>query len=171
MDAKGFEKTNGKMNGINGNGHAMNADGDSGEDDDAFGYSPVRTPKRQKVTFQDVPAVRHAEAEEKVDRVREVRNHIELLQYDDCPFLYKNSLSGSGGYSVDFEKLVEYMRETEMDQLLLDMFGDKGLRMIRILKKFGKIDEKTLEKTALIKQKDVRTKLAEMQMAGIVEIQ
>ena len=40
-----------------------------------------------------------------------------------------------------------------------------------MLRKFGKLDEKQLPNLALMKQKDVRTKLAEMQMAGVVDIQ
>jgi DNA-directed RNA polymerase III subunit RPC3 len=171
-DAKDTGMVNGKSNGVHGNGHLVNADEDSEEEsDDPFAPSPVKPPKRQRVTFQDDHVPRYAGSEEKASRVREVRNHIELLQYNDCPFVYKSALNGGGGYSVNFETVVHYMREAEMDQLLLDMFGDKGLRMLRIFKKYGKIDEKALEKIALIKQKDVRTKLAEMQMAGVVEIQ
>ncbi|EHK98861.1 putative DNA-directed RNA polymerase III subunit RPC-3 [Glarea lozoyensis 74030] len=80
---------------------------------------------------------------------------------------YSNGVNGNG-HAVNID---DHSEEEKTDQLLLDMFGDKALRMVRIFKKYGKIDEKALEKAALIKQKDVRTKLAEMQMAGIVEIQ
>jgi DNA-directed RNA polymerase III subunit RPC3 len=170
FDASNTAKVNGKSNGVNGK-HVSNADEYSGEESDDPFASPVRTTKRPKVTFQDEHVPQRPSSEDKAGRLREVRKHIELLQHNDCPFLHKSALNGGGGYSVNFEMLIDYMREIEMDQLLLDMFGDKGLRLIRILKKYGKVDEKALEKTALIKQKDVRTKLAEMQMAGIVEIQ
>jgi DNA-directed RNA polymerase III subunit RPC3 len=169
FDASNAAKFNGKSNGVNGK-QVANIDEDSGEESDDPFASPVKA-KRQKVTFQDEHVPRNAGPEDKATHIRQVRKHIELLQSDDCSFVHKSALNGGGGYSVDFKKLVHYLQEIEMDQILLDMFGEKGLRMIRILKKYGKVDEKALEKTALIKQKDVRTKLAEMQMAGIIDIQ
>jgi DNA-directed RNA polymerase III subunit RPC3 len=54
---------------------------------------------------------------------------------------------------------------------LLENFGKVGHRLARMMRKLGKLDEKQLPNLALVKQKDVRTKLAEMQMAGVVDIQ
>ena len=55
--------------------------------------------------------------------------------------------------------------------MLLENFGKAGHRLARMMRKMGKLEEKQLPNLALLKQKDIRTKLAEMQMAGVVDIQ
>ncbi|RKF79448.1 DNA-directed RNA polymerase III subunit rpc3 [Golovinomyces cichoracearum] len=100
-----------------------------------------------------------------------VKNHLMLLAEDGFKFLRKCGSAGLGEWTVDFKETIAHLREAELDKVLLETFGTSGHRLVRILRKFGKIDEKQLPNMALMKQKDMRTKLAELQMAGIVDIQ
>ncbi|KAL3418680.1 RNA polymerase III subunit RPC82 [Phlyctema vagabunda] len=155
------------------------SDGSESEEDDINGMHDVEDPfengddslkhkskgkSQSKVTFQTEPEDRQA-------RMLQIRNHLMLLASDDYHFIRKHGLGQQGSYTVDFESLVQTLRETELDTLIMENFGKTGHRLGRIMRKFGKLDEKQLPKMALMKQKDVRTKLVEMQMAGFVDIQ
>jgi len=148
---------------VNGNGIS------AVDDDDPFADEPPKPAKRPKVTFQDRPEPDHTDRGE--NRMQQVKNHLQLLESDDCRFLRKCGNSGQGEWTVDFERIMEHMQQSELDTMLLENFGTFGHRLARMLRKFGKLDEKQLPNLALMKQKDVRTKLAEMQMAGVVDIQ
>lgn len=159
-------------NHVNGNGNISEVEDDSDRNqDDPFTDASVgKVPKRAKVTFQDkLPKL--LPYEDRHNRMMQIKNHLMLLAGDECRFLRKCGIRGQGEWTVDFEELVEYLRESELDALILDNFGKTGHRLARIMRKMGKIDEKQLPSLALMKQKDVRTKLAEMQMAGMVDIQ
>lgn len=103
--------------------------------------------------------------------IQNVKNHLMLLAADDYKFLRKCGNAGMGEWAVNFKEILSHMQDEELDAVLLETFGSSGHRLVRILRKFGKLDEKQLPNIALMKQKDVRTKLAELQMAGIVGIQ
>ncbi|CCU81166.1 unnamed protein product [Blumeria hordei] len=105
------------------------------------------------------------------NRAQQIKNHLSLLAADELKFLRKCGNGGMGEWTIDFEEIVGRLREAEMDSATLQNFGNSGQRLARLLRKYGKLDEKQLPNIALLKQKDVRTKLAEMQMAGLVDIQ
>ncbi|TQS36599.1 hypothetical protein Golomagni_02944 [Golovinomyces magnicellulatus] len=105
------------------------------------------------------------------NKTQYVKNHLMLLAEDGFKFLRKCGSAGLGEWTVDFKETIGHLRESELDKVILETFGTSGHRIVRILRKFGKIDEKQLPNMALMKQKDMRTKLAELQMAGIIDIQ
>jgi DNA-directed RNA polymerase III subunit RPC3 len=157
----------------NGNGNISDLDPDSdSHGDDPFDDENTRTKssRRAKVTFQDQLPKPEA-AENRENRMLQVKNHLLLLAGDDCHFLRKCGSRGLGEWTVDFEGMTQYLQEVEMDTMLLENFGKVGHRLARMMRKLGKLDEKQLPNLALVKQKDARTKLAEMQMAGVVDIQ
>ena len=155
----------------NGNISDLDPDSDS-HGDDPFDDENTRTKssRRAKVTFQDQLPKPEA-AENRENRMLQVKNHLLLLAGDDCHFLRKCGSRGLGEWTVDFEGMTQYLQEVEMDTMLLENFGKVGHRLARMMRKLGKLDEKQLPNLALVKQKDARTKLAEMQMAGVVDIQ
>jgi DNA-directed RNA polymerase III subunit RPC3 len=157
---------------IHGNGHLLEIGrGPEDHGDDHFiDDDDVRPTKRAKVTFEDkLPKPEPAESRE--NRMLQVKNHLLLLAGDDCRFLRKCGSRGLGEWTVDFEGVTQYLQEVELDMIVLERFGKVGHRLTRMMRKLGKLDEKQLPNLALVKQKDVRTKLAEMQMAGVVDIQ
>lgn len=162
---------------MNGNGNIPEVDEDSdshGEDpfvDEQVGKASKQTArgtKRAKVTFDD-EMPKTASSEE--SRLQQLKNHLLLLAADDCRFLRRCGENGKGEWTVDFENLVEHLKESEVNFILQENFGPEGHRLVRMMRKLGKVDEKMLYHAALLNQKDIRTKLAEMQMAGMVEVQ
>lgn len=66
---------------------------------------------------------------------------------------------------------MEGLKQTEVDAVIEQSFGRHGLRLTRILRDKGKLDEKMLPSLALMKKQDVQGKMLAMQMAGFVDVQ
>jgi len=155
---------------VNKNGNIMEIDEDSDTMmDDPFTDAAVQ-PRPSKVTFQD-KLPKPASSEDRQNRMLMIKKHLMLLSEHSHCFVRNCGSRGMGEWTVDFEALVDYMRETHLDTVIAQDFGKIGLRVTRVLKEKGKLDEKTIPSFALLKQKDVRTKLVEMQMAGYIDIQ
>ena len=63
------------------------------------------------------------------------------------------------------------MKRKELDTLIEETFGRSGLRLVRILREKGKLDDKTLPNLALMKKADVHVKMTEMELAGYLDVQ
>lgn len=101
-------------------------------------------------------------------RMQQMRLHLLLL----CDNKYKFVRHcDRGTWTVDFEPLLKRLRESELDNAIERKVGRQGLRLARILRDKGKLDEKTLPTMALMKKSDVQNKMLEMQMHGFVDMQ
>ncbi|EDN96672.1 hypothetical protein SS1G_01598 [Sclerotinia sclerotiorum 1980 UF-70] len=149
---------------VNGNGHAMDID------DDPFADQPRVNTNKRAVTFQDQERA-PPPTESRQARMMHVMSHLQLLAADDCHLLRKCGSRQMGEWTVDFERVVERLRELEIDSIIYENFGQIGHRLIRVMRKMGKLEEKHIAKVALVKQQDSRTKLVEMQMHGMVDVQ
>jgi len=154
---------------VNGDGNIPEVDLD--DLDDLFVNDiTAKAPKRAKVTFQDMlPKPEHTE--DRQNRTHQIKDHLSLLAGDSCKFVRNSGGRGEGEWTVDFDRIIAHLQEAELDQMLLENFGKTGHRLARIMRTLGKLEEKQLPTLAFMKQKDVRTKLAEMQMAGMIDIQ
>ncbi|KAJ8071039.1 hypothetical protein OCU04_001386 [Sclerotinia nivalis] len=150
---------------VNGNGHAMDID-----EDDPFSDQPRVNSSKRAVTFQDQDRA-PPPTESRQARMMHVMSHLQLLAADDCHLLRKCGSRQMGEWTVDFERVVERLRELEIDSIIYENFGQIGHRLIRVMRKMGKLEEKHIAKVALVKQQDSRTKLVEMQMHGMVDVQ
>jgi DNA-directed RNA polymerase III subunit RPC3 len=104
----------------------------------------------------------------KENRIDQVRQHLLLLSESRQQFVRH---CARDAWTVDFEPLMDKLREAELDIIIERTSGRHGLRLARILRDKGKLDEKTLSVIALMKKSDVQNKMLEMQIAGFVEIQ
>lgn len=149
--------------------HDVDQDSDSHGEDEFVSPIAVKPSSRQpKVTFQPNTA---ALQEDRHNRIASTNKHLLLLSEHSKSLISRCGSGGGGEWTVDFAAIVGYLKETELDTFVLQSFGDKGRRISRILRQKGKLDEKQIQKFGLLRQKDVRTKLVEMQMAGFVDIQ
>jgi DNA-directed RNA polymerase III subunit RPC3 len=131
----------------------------------------VKEPARHtRVTFEDISTKSDSQGDRQSKMVY-IKKHLLLLMEHSCHFVRLCGGRGLGEWTVDFSGLVEYLKETEIDTVISQRFGIIGKRIAQILRHKGKLDEKQIQKFGLLKQKDVRTKLVEMQMVGFVDIQ
>ncbi|OBT79182.1 hypothetical protein VF21_01776 [Pseudogymnoascus sp. 05NY08] len=126
--------------------------------------------RESKVKFDVQDPAKHS-PENHQARITQLKDHLLLLTGHNHDLLKKLSNDGLGEFTVLFKKATEYMRENELDTYIASAFGKEGLRMSHILRKHGKLDEKQIQKIALMKQGEVRKTLVKMQMAGFADIQ
>lgn len=129
---------------------------DSDTEDDGEGS------RETKVKFEDVHGG---------NRLDQMRQHLLLLAESRQGFLRHCGSQGRGQWTVDFKPLMEGLKQTEVDAVIEQSFGRHGLRLTRILRDKGKLDEKMLPSLALMKKQDVQGKMLAMQMAGFVDVQ
>ena len=77
----------------------------------------------------------------------------------------------SEGWSVPFVALSHRLRLSEMDTTISSLFGADALRIVKVLQKRGKLDEKSLIGLVLMDSKVIRSRLSAMHTAGYVELQ
>ncbi|KAI2626829.1 RNA polymerase III subunit RPC82 [Xylaria nigripes] len=102
------------------------------------------------------------------EQLYQLRQHLLILAEAKQQFVRH---CGQNQWTVDFGPLVQQLRYAELDTMIEDSFGRQGLRLTRILREKGKLDDKTLPAMALMRKPDVHVKMAEMEMAGFLEVQ
>ncbi|KAH7005952.1 RNA polymerase III subunit RPC82-domain-containing protein [Fusarium venenatum] len=132
--------------------------------DDDEGHDAINGQQENKVRFEDATNGNDS-------RISQMRRHLLLLAESQYPFIRHCGMYGRGQWTVDFDRLVGKLRETELDAIIEQSHGRHGLRLTRILREKGKLDEKMLPAAALMKKGDVQGKMLAMQMAGIVDVQ
>ncbi|KAL1873069.1 hypothetical protein VTK73DRAFT_1166 [Phialemonium thermophilum] len=165
---------NGTLPGADGSGDE-GSDGDGGDSDDFSEESDYDSEREVKPAAQvngtHDGKVKFDEPEPpaaKESRIDQMRQHLLLLCESKVPFVRH---CGKGQWTVDFGPLMRRLREAELDVIIERTSGRQGLRLVRILREKGKLDEKTLPNIALVKKTDVQNKMLEMQIAGFVDIQ
>jgi DNA-directed RNA polymerase III subunit RPC3 len=135
------------------------------QDSDSYGEDllesslVVKEPIRQaKVTFEDT-LTKPATLEDRQSKMVQIKKHLLLLTEHSRRFVRLCGGHGMGEWTVDFQGLVEYLKEIELDTIISQNFGIVGKRIAQILRHKGKLDEKQIQKFGLLKQKDVRTSL------------
>ncbi|KAI0182137.1 RNA polymerase III subunit RPC82-domain-containing protein [Hypoxylon sp. FL1284] len=104
-------------------------------------------------------------------RLHQMRQHLLVLAESKQGFVRHCGAHDFGEWTVDFEPLMQHLRFAELDTIIENRFGRQGLRLTRILREKGKLDDKTLPSLALMKKSDVHVKMVEMQMAGFLDVQ
>ncbi|KAK5635271.1 hypothetical protein RRF57_010983 [Xylaria bambusicola] len=104
----------------------------------------------------------------RIEQIYQMRQHLLILAEAKQQFVRH---CGHNEWTVDFGTLIQQLRYAELDTMIEDNFGRQGLRLTRILREKGKLDDKTLPAMALMRKPDVHVKMAEMEMAGFLEVQ
>lgn len=125
-------------------------DSDGDEDSDEDGGADAAT-KRKKMTL--------------------IKEHLQLLAQGTIKFVNFESSKGMGEWSVNYKELARFLRQNEFEKIVYERFGPQSTRLIRIVDDKGKLDEKQLANLALIRQKDIRSKLLCLHDAGHLSIQ
>ena len=158
---------------VNGNIKEVDQDSDShGEDpfEDGRTKAPAVQPlsRTTKVTFAEPKPVSREDGQ---NRMVEVRKHLGLLSEHSRNFIRPLGGRGSGEWTVSFRSLIESLREAELDTIIYQSFGRVGLRIGQILRQKGKLEERRIQGLGLLRAKDVKSTLIEMQLAGFVDVQ
>ncbi|PKS11968.1 hypothetical protein jhhlp_001264 [Lomentospora prolificans] len=104
-------------------------------------------------------------------RVELLRRHLFLLCESKHRFARYCGIQGEGQWTVDFDLVMQALRQVEMDSIIEQTTGRRGLRLTRILRQFGRLDEKVIADKALMKKPSLQGKMVELQKAGFVDVQ
>jgi DNA-directed RNA polymerase III subunit RPC3 len=128
------------------------------------GVNGVNGTNGAKVKFDESSAPK----ERRLDRPTQLRQHLLLLSESTQHFVRH---CGPNEWTVDFVPVINALRETELDSVIERTSGRQGLRLVRILRAKGKLDEKALPNVALMRKPELQQKMLEMQTAGFVHVQ
>ncbi|KAH7321026.1 RNA polymerase III Rpc82, C-terminal [Stachybotrys elegans] len=151
---------------MNGVGH----ESDLSDNEDQPGTSRPRSGSKtngdrpSKVKFEDEEASNET-------RIERMRQHLLLLAESKYRFVRHCGTMSRGQWAVDFDLVMKRLRDSELDAFIEQSYGRHGLRLTRILREKGKLDEKILPSAAMMKKPDVQGKMLAMQMAGLVDVQ
>ncbi|KAK0946511.1 RNA polymerase III subunit C82 [Friedmanniomyces endolithicus] len=106
------------------------------------------------------------------NRVKMIEAHLLLLQEHPKGFC-KRARAGSTSteWGVDFETLTDALIQAELDTTIVARFGTTHLRVVRLLRERGKLEEKQVASFAMTRIKDVRAVLTELQSESLAEAQ
>jgi len=94
-----------------------------------------------------------------------------MLADDPHGFVKRKGGRGQGQWEVDYKSLAGDLIQFELEALFTARFGATATRVIRILHKKGKLDEKQVATLGLIRTRELRALLTAMQEAGYVDTQ
>ncbi|KAI1869046.1 uncharacterized protein JN550_006033 [Neoarthrinium moseri] len=134
-----------------------------GEDDSNANHGQNGT-RETKVKFAD-------RGPSRAERIAQMRQHLLVLAESTQQFLRHTGTRDQGEWTVDFELLMPKLQLIEIDTLIEEAFGRPGLRLVKILRAKGKLDDRTLPSLALMKKQDVYTKMTEMELQGFLDVQ
>ncbi|KAI9716516.1 MAG: hypothetical protein M1812_005247 [Candelaria pacifica] len=104
-------------------------------------------------------------------RLSQIKTHLELLSNSPRKFITSTGNRGFGEWRVDFKPLINFLRQSALEDTINARFGQRAKRVVALLLDKGKLDEKTLGTIAMIKSKEIRATLTAMQEAGQMELQ
>lgn len=105
------------------------------------------------------------------NRVFEVEQHLSYLAQEPYHFATRNMNTGLITWTVEYRHLARHLRHLEILRMVEARFGPVAVRLLRILRERGKLEEKALQDIGLIAIKDLRTLLGQMEAAGFVDLQ
>ncbi|KAK2746234.1 RNA polymerase III subunit C82 [Myotisia sp. PD_48] len=104
-------------------------------------------------------------------RIYQVSQHLTLLASEPYHFSTRRMESGMITWTVEWRNLARKLRRLEIERFVASKFGNVAVRIIRVLAKKGKLDEKRLQEISLLPSKDLRQILARLQAAGFIDLQ
>jgi DNA-directed RNA polymerase III subunit RPC3 len=100
-----------------------------------------------------------------------VEQHLKLLEEHDREFCRKPGAAGQSEWRVNFPVLSRVLLNAEIDTTIDRRFGPAAVRVVRMLRQEGRLEEKGVAQKCLKHVKEIRGILAQMQAAGFLEAQ
>lgn len=104
-------------------------------------------------------------------RIFQIQQHLSLLAQEPYLFATRKMESGLVTWAVEFRQLARRLRHLEIERYIEARFGSIAVRAVRVLGARGRLDEKRLQEISLTASKDLRQILAQMEAAGVIDLQ
>ncbi|KAF1936790.1 DNA directed RNA polymeras-like protein III subunit Rpc82 [Clathrospora elynae] len=100
-----------------------------------------------------------------------VDKHIQLLSEDPLHFVTWHSRAGFSQWHIEFEEIAKQMIQTEVENTISSRKGSLGVKLIRTLRKKGKLDERAACNTMMMSANDIRGIVNDLTIQGFVQTQ
>lgn len=100
-----------------------------------------------------------------------VSRHLDLLASSPYNFVIKAGNRGGGEWFVPFEELRETMKRVSYEQIIENKFGPLALRLFRIIKDKGMVNDELLARTALLRADTIAQLAATLHDFGALDLQ
>ncbi|KAF2207774.1 hypothetical protein CERZMDRAFT_62520 [Cercospora zeae-maydis SCOH1-5] len=98
-----------------------------------------------------------------------IEEHLKLLAEHSTRFCRRVGSAGRGEWKVDFSSLTETLIAHDIDETVKARLTRVHAMIVRMLRDVGRLDEKDIAARLMMRVKDVRAILTQLQFAGLVE--
>ncbi|CAO2648318.1 Nn.00g075850.m01.CDS01 [Neocucurbitaria sp. VM-36] len=105
------------------------------------------------------------------EKTRVVDKHIQLLSEDPFHFVTWHSRAGHSQWHIEFEEIAKQMIQTEIENTISARKGALGVKLIRALRKKGKLDERATCNAMMMSAADIRGIINDLTVQGFVQTQ
>lgn len=98
-----------------------------------------------------------------------VEEHLKILAEHPKQFCRRAGNAGRGEYKVDFAALTDKLVASEIDQTVKARLSKVHALVVRMLRDVGRLEDKAIAARLMMRVKDVREILTQLQFAGLVE--
>lgn len=105
------------------------------------------------------------------ERIKIVDKHIQLLSEDPFHFVTWHSRAGHSQWHVEFSEIAKSLIQHEIENTVLSRKGTLGVKLVRALRKKGKLDERQTCNAMMMSANDIRGIVNDLTVQGFVQIQ
>ena len=105
------------------------------------------------------------------EKTRIVDKHIQLLSEDPTHFVTWHSRAGFSQWHIEFEEIAKQLIQTEIENTISARKGTLGVKLIRALRKKGKLDERATCSAMMMSATDIRGIVNDLTVQGLVQTQ
>ncbi|KAF2243481.1 hypothetical protein BU26DRAFT_466156 [Trematosphaeria pertusa] len=105
------------------------------------------------------------------ERVRIVHKHISLLSEDPFHFVTWHTRAGYSQWRIEFDEIMKGLIQHEIENTIASRKGALGVKLIRALRKKGKLDERQTCNTMMMSANDIRGIVNDLTVQGFVQTQ
>lgn len=105
------------------------------------------------------------------ERVRIIDKHIQLLSEDPFHFVTWHSRAGFSQWHVEFDDIAKSLIQLELENTIASRKGALGVKLIRALRKKGKLDERQACNAMMMPANDIRGIVNDLTVQGFVQTQ
>ena len=105
------------------------------------------------------------------DRTKIIDKHIQLLSDDPFHFVTWHSRAGYSQWRVEFDEIPKAIIQHEIENTIAARKGALGVKLVRALKKKGKLDERQTCNAMMMSAQDLRGVVNDMTVQGLIQTQ
>ncbi|KAF3053649.1 RNA polymerase III subunit C82 [Didymella keratinophila] len=105
------------------------------------------------------------------EKTRIIDKHIQLLSEDPTHFVTWHSRAGYSQWHIEFPEIAKQLIQTEIENTVSARKGTLGVKLIRALRKKGKLDERATCNAMMMTAGDIRGIVNDLTVQGIVQTQ